>query len=812
MNFACITDKDALYFFPLNEQEGALQPIQAIEGARYVFTEQEGVDISQAVATERVNDDLYLLLRPESESSSSIQIKDFFQLQGSVYSLSETGEYRLHLSADSATPAGPVALGSEYLGMQQDQPEATHLKVMQQAVTFQTLDQLAELLNPSTVPAVEPLSASLTPSAEPVPSAQEAEPKLLMAAMSETGAPFAAIPSITGLYDQVGSKQGELVSGSVTDDKQPRLTGLAEPNTTLDILLNGVVIDTATVDGQGNWSYTPKVPLGEGGQLFFVRDQSTGKTSGNVVLIIDTVAPARAMLSDVSANTSGADLTIAKNGLTNDNTPTLTGKAEANSLVIIYNDKTPIASIYADQNGNWSWTALFLPDGTYALKVAAMDHSGNVGLASSKYTITIDTTPPDAPTIDKVVDDAGAKTGDLAPGEITDDTTPTLKGKGEPGDTVIILDNGEELGRVVVGPEGTWEFTPETELADGEHSISVIMEDPAGNQSKESPPWVINVDATAPDAPTIGSIYDDAGVKTGDLATGDVTDDRTPTLSGTSEAGSTVVILDNGVEIGRVIAGTDGAWTFTPETELAEGEHSFTVQAIDAAGNLSGSSDAFELVIDTTAPLDPGIDPDGPGISEILDNQGDIQGPIEDGGLTDDTTPTLKGKGEPGDTVIILDNGEELGRVVVGPEGTWEFTPETELADGEHSISVIMEDPAGNQSKESPPWVINVDATAPDAPTIGSIYDDAGVKTGDLATGDVTDDRTPTLSGTSEAGSTVVILDNGVEIGRVIAGTDGAWTFTPETELAEGEHSFTVQAIDAAGNLSGSSDAFELVI
>ncbi|WP_240924572.1 Ig-like domain-containing protein, partial [Metapseudomonas otitidis] len=802
MNFACITDKDALYFFPLNEQEGALQPIQAIEGARYVFTEQEGVDISQAVATERVNDDLYLLLRPESESSSSIQIKDFFQLQGSVYSLSETGEYRLHLSADSATPAGPVALGSEYLGMQQDQPEATHLKVMQQAVTFQTLDQLAELLNPSTVPAVEPLSASLTPSAEPVPSAQEAEPKLLMAAMSETGAPFAAIPSITGLYDQVGSKQGELVSGSVTDDKQPRLTGLAEPNTTLDILLNGVVIDTATVDGQGNWSYTPKVPLGEGGQLFFVRDQSTGKTSGNVVLIIDTVAPARAMLSDVSANTSGADLTIAKNGLTNDNTPTLTGKAEANSLVIIYNDKTPIASIYADQNGNWSWTALFLPDGTYALKVAAMDHSGNVGLASSKYTITIDTTPPDAPTIDKVVDDAGAKTGDLAPGEITDDTTPTLKGKGEPGDTVIILDNGEELGRVVVGPEGTWEFTPETELADGEHSISVIMEDPAGNQSKESPPWVINVDATAPDAPTIGSIYDDAGVKTGDLATGDVTDDRTPTLSGTSEAGSTVVILDNGVEIGRVIAGTGGAWTFTPETELAEGEHSFTVQAIDAAGNLSGSSDAFELVIDTTAPLDPGIDPDGPGISEILDNQGDIQGPIEDGGLTDDTTPTLKGKGEPGDTVIILDNGEELGRVVVGPEGTWEFTPETELADGEHSISVIMEDPAGNQSKESPPWVINVDATAPDAPTIGSIYDDAGVKTGDLATGDVTDDRTPTLSGTSEAGSTVVILDNGVEIGRVIAGTGGAWTFTPETELAEGEHSFTVQAIDAAGNLS----------
>ncbi|MHC5352543.1 Ig-like domain-containing protein, partial [Metapseudomonas furukawaii] len=273
------------------------------------------------------------------------------------------------------------------------------------------------------------------------------------------------------------------------------------------------------------------------------------------------------------------------------------------------------------------------------------------------------------------------------------------KGKGEPGDTVIILDNGEELGRVVVGPEGTWEFTPETELADGEHSISVIMEDPAGNQSKESPPWVINVDATAPDAPTIGKVEDNEGIKTGDLASGDVTDDRTPTLSGTSEAGSTVVILDNGVEIGRVIAGTDGAWTFTPETELAEGEHSFTVQAIDAAGNLSGSSDAFELVIDLAPPAQPVIE-------SVYDDAGDVTGELSPGDVTDDKRPVFSGQSEPLVTVIIYNDGVEIGRGQADAEGKWSIEATNDLVDGVYNFTAVAENAAGTSSEPSEPFEV----------------------------------------------------------------------------------------------------------
>ena len=57
--------------------------------------------------------------------------------------------------------------------------------------------------------------------------------------------------------------------------------------------------------------------------------------------------------------------------------------------------------------------------------------------------------------------------------------------------------------------------------------------------------------------------------------------------------------------------------------------------------------------------------------------------PIENGGVTDDTTPTFNGTGEVGDTIIIRDGEEEIGRVEVDSEGNWSFTPDKPLADGE---------------------------------------------------------------------------------------------------------------------------------
>ena len=914
MNFAFIDKQNTLYFFPADELESASLPIQAMDGARYILTEQEGDEVIHSVAAERVGNDLHLRLLNEQQTPSAIVLQDFYLTRGSIHGLTDSGEYRLHLSADDSAAQGPVAWASESLGMRQDQVDAPFLSLIQREVTVQALQKLAE---------------SLTPSEEQAQGEAQAKPTLLMAENPVEGdSNLAGQPSISGLYDQVGSQQGLINGSNVTDDKHPKLEGTGEPGSTLEIWLNGEeIFGTVVVDEQGQWSFTPKAALSDGGHIFYVRDPATDTRSGNVAVIVDTVAPDRAEISSIADNRSGTGVVIDKNnGHTGDNTPLLTGKADPNSMVAIYIGGKYFLSVQSDNTGHWSFQppeGFEFKDGRYDFSISAVDFAGNIGLRSSTYSITIDTLAPNVPTIGSVYDDVGNVTGALVPGAATDDTLPTLSGQaepgvtviirdkgewmgevqadaqgkwsftpkqpldegehrftvealdaagnrsgqspvwnlvidttapeqpgtdgegpgiseviddvgtilgpiekgattddatptfngtGEPGDTIIVRDGEQEIGRTVVDENGSWSFTPEEPLGEGEHAINVIIQDKAGNQSQPSDAWELTVDTLTPNVPTIDGVYDDVGAVTGELAPGAATDDTLPTLKGQAEPGATIVVRNKGEWMGEVQADAEGKWSFTPEQPLAEGNYSFTVEAMGSTGNPSAPSAAWELVIDTTAPKQPGTDGEGPGISEIIDDQGPIQGPIEKGGVIDDSTPTLGGTGEPGDTVIIRDGEEEIGRVEIGEDGTWSFTPDEPLGEGEHEINVIIQDPAGNQSDPSDPWVVVVDSQAPEVPSIGGIHDDVGKVTGALASGDVTDDQRPTFSGQAEAGAIVFIYDGEQQLGEVVADENGNWSFTPEEPLGEGEHSFTVLAQDAAGNLSEPSAAWDLVI
>jgi hypothetical protein len=94
---------------------------------------------------------------------------------------------------------------------------------------------------------------------------------------------------------------------------------------------------------------------------------------------------------------------------------------------------------------------------------------------------------------------------------------------------------------------------------------------------------------TTADAPIITRANDDVGPVTGNVANNGSTDDNTPTLTGTAEAGSSVAIYDGIRLIGTVTASATGAWSFTPTTVLAEGQHVFTAVATDSAGNVARS-------------------------------------------------------------------------------------------------------------------------------------------------------------------------------------------------------------------------------
>ncbi|MBU4634015.1 hypothetical protein I8747_14530, partial [Pseudomonas chlororaphis subsp. aurantiaca] len=429
---------------------------------------------------------------------------------------------------------------------------------------------------------------------------------------------------------------------------------------------------------------------------------------------------------------------LAKGDVTDDTTPTLSGKATAGGVVKVYDNGTLIGQTTANANGDWSFTpGTALTDGAHNLTATVTTQAGGESAPTAIFDLTIDTIAPNKPGIDEAQDDVGAVQGPIGNGKPTDDTTPTLSGQGEPGSTVHIYDKGELLGSATVGQDGEWSFTPTTPLADGEHSFTVTSEDKAGNVSEPSDAYVVVVDTTAPNKPSIETVFDDQGDKQGNLAAGDTTDDARPTISGKAEAGSTVVILDKGVEIGRAPVDGSGKWTFTPTTPLSNGGHDLSVKAVDAAGNISVASDSFGFSIVA------GGAPAMPAITAVKDDVGSIQGNLQKNAVTDDSKPTLEGTAEPGATVSIYSNGDLLGSVVANASGQWSFTPGTELKDGLHNLTATATNAAGNVSPATGAYPITVDTQAPSSATALELRDDVGAVQGVIASGDITDDNTP---------------------------------------------------------------------
>ena len=101
------------------------------------------------------------------------------------------------------------------------------------------------------------------------------------------------------------------------------------------------------------------------------------------------------------------DSGVAGDGITNDNTLTLTGTAQANSTVRVYDGATLLGTATANGSGAWSFTTAALADGAHSLTATATDAAGNVSAASAALSVTIDTAAPAAPVIASFSNDSG---------------------------------------------------------------------------------------------------------------------------------------------------------------------------------------------------------------------------------------------------------------------------------------------------------------------------------------------------------------------------------------------------------------------
>ena len=86
--------------------------------------------------------------------------------------------------------------------------------------------------------------------------------------------------------------------------------------------------------------------------------------------------------------------------------------------------------------------------------------------------------------------------------------------------------------------------------------------------------------------------------------TGTVTNNNTPTITGTAQANSTVKIYDGAASIGTANADVNGNWTLIPATALSDGAHTITATATaTAATATSAPSDPVNIIIDTIQPV-----------------------------------------------------------------------------------------------------------------------------------------------------------------------------------------------------------------
>ncbi|NAW23518.1 hypothetical protein FGF82_23620, partial [Salmonella sp. gx-f9] len=116
----------------------------------------------------------------------------------------------------------------------------------------------------------------------------------------------------------------------------------------------------------------------------------------------------------------------------NDATPTLTGTAEANSTISVFDGTTLLGTTTADASGNWAFTpTTALTDGSHSLTATVTDATGNVSPASSVFALTVDTAAPATPVIGTVTDNVAPVTGAITAGGSTNDATPTLTGTAE---------------------------------------------------------------------------------------------------------------------------------------------------------------------------------------------------------------------------------------------------------------------------------------------------------------------------------------------------------------------------------------------
>ncbi|EBD2438237.1 Ig-like domain repeat protein [Salmonella enterica] len=559
-----------------------------------------------------------------------------------------------------------------------------------------------------------------------------------------------------------GSDNGIFSNDSITSQTRPAFSIFGEMNQSVQIFIDGVLVDTITVTDR-NQVYRPESPLGDGSHsIYYVITDKAGNTATSKTLnfTIDTFNTTPVAIDSIGGQTlaemTGSDGKI----YITDTTRNLlfSGSAEPNSKIEIIINGLNVGEVWVNDKGHWQMPVnpLYFTEGQLDITVKSTDRAGNVN--QEKYSIWVDT---HIQVFTSELDDnkSSSKTDWWS-----NSSTITMRGMGEIGATVSLIVAGVTLATAVVAANGQWELSTD-QLPEGKYDITLSIEDNAGNRKEEV--HEIFIDRTPPNAPVV--TYSDI---VNDLII----------MQGTAEAKSQLIITDSNGNTYTLTVPDNGKWSMAIPYP-SEGK--FTITSVDAIGNRSDD-----------VPLD--IMKETPVISLSPDSDSGTAGD----NITRDNQPTfIIGNLESDVVVVQVDINGTVYNAEKNADGVWFFTPGTPLADGSYTISVIASDAAGNQ-KNSLPITVTIDSTL----TVPEIALAAGEDNGASDSDNVTNHNHTQPKFTLQhidadvTGVTVNVTHNGVtDTYQATQGADG-WTFTPPAAWNDGNYTLSVTVVDRAGN------------
>jgi hypothetical protein len=721
--------------------------VKATAGTKYLLQAESGDIAPENITATRVGNDMHLAF--EGSDIPDLIVQDFYAagMEGELYGVAENGLLYAFVRTD----------GDDFgTGLVMADGETTPLALGGEGVAYTDTPMVATAGFP-----LWPLLAGL---------AVAGVAAAIIHHNRDKGHHHDSVPPGVPAAELAPASDSGIKGDRITNITTPTIEGKTEPGATVEVTFPTGEVVTTTADANGNWSVKPTQPLPEGpNDITVIAIDPAGNHSdpGHLPIVIDTKAPpADAWLDPAS------DSGIKGDSITSDTTPTIDGKTEPGATVEVTFPTGEVVTTTADANGDWSVKPTqALPDGKVDIIVIATDVAGNKS-EPDHLPLVIDTKAPPTDAWLDPASDSGIK-GD----GITNDNTPTIDGKTEPGATVEVTFPTGEVVTTTADANGDWSVKPTQALPDGKVDITVIATDVAGNKSAPGHlPLVI--DTKAPPTDAWLDPASDSGIK-GDS----ITNVTTPSIDGKTEPNALVEVTFPTGEVVTTTANANGDWSVKPTQALPDGKVDITVIATDVAGNKSKPGH-LPLGIDTKAPpADAWLDP--------ASDSG-----IKGDDITNDNTPTIDGKTEPNALVEVTFPTGEVVTTTANANGDWSVKPTQALPDGKVDITVVATDVAGNKSAPGHlPLVI--DTKAPPTDAWLDPASDSGIK-GDS----ITNVTTPTIDGKTEPNALVEVTFPTGEVLTTTADANGDWSVKPSQPLPEGVNDIIAVATDLAGNKS----------